>query len=79
DGAAFGFTFSGALTLNSTFFVEADFDGTSTSGGTPTGAYVVFDPNTSTLIADADQGVGGYTIVANLDTATPVAADIVII
>ncbi|MBT5777896.1 MAG: hypothetical protein HOI02_00645 [Rhodospirillaceae bacterium] len=79
DGTAFGFgAFTGTLTLNTNFFVEADFDGTSTGGGTPTGAYVVFDPNTFNLYTDAAQNDGGYTVVANLG-ATPVAGDIEII
>ena len=79
DGTAFGFgAFTGTLTLNTNFFVEANFDGTSTGGGTPTGAYVVFDPNTFNLYADAAQNDGGYTVVANLGD-TPVAGDIEII
>jgi Ca2+-binding RTX toxin-like protein len=44
EGLAFGFGFTGALTLNSTFFVEANFDGTSTSGGTPSGACLTSAP-----------------------------------
>ena len=79
EGPAFGFGFTGALTLNSTFFVEADFDGTSTSGGTPSGAYVVFDPNSNTLYTDAAQNDGGYTVVATINSGTPNASDIEII
>ena len=74
DGAAFGFSFTGALTLNSTFFIEADFDGTSLSGGTPTDtAFLVFAPNSSTLFADETLNDGGYTVVADLSSAPAVA------
>ena len=76
EGFTFGFGFSGGLTLNSNFFFEDNFDGTLTSGGTPSGAYVVFDSISSTLYADASQGDGSYTVVASLNSGTPVAGDI---
>jgi len=78
DGAAFGFTFTGALTLGSTFFVQADFDGTNAVGAPATDAYVVFDPNSSAIYVDPDQSVDGYTVVANVGES-PVAADFQIV
>ena len=78
DGTAFGFSITGALTLNTNFFVVANFDGTSTSVGNPSDAFVVFDPASDTLFADVEPDDGGYTVVATMN-GTPSASDIEII
>ena len=49
------------------------------NGGSPSGAYVVFDPSSSTLYADALQNDGGYTVVATFEEGTPAAANVEII
>ena len=54
-------------------------NGTSTSGGTPSGAYMVFDPYSSTPYTDAAQNDGGHTVVAMLNGAAPAVYDMAII
>lgn len=54
-------------------------NGTSPSSGTPSGAYMVFDPYSSIPYTDAAQNDGGHTAGATLNGAAPVAYDMAII
>ena len=54
-------------------------NGTPPSGGTPSGAYMVFDPYSSIPYTDAAQNDGGHAVGATINGAAPAAYDMAII
>ena len=72
DAAAFGFGSPTSLILGTNFFFQSGFTGTLSPAETPSGAYIVFDTSSFTLIADESQGVDGYTVVADVGTSVAI-------